>query len=295
MRTYSMCRRSMSIVRLRKFGVCAGAAGLGMIAMAAPTRAALLLSDNYTVPSNQNDPNQALAGRQAGSLATLTYSTNGGNVQTGNTTTMRSGGDGNYLLLAFNGRASLDQDLNGPLSQGGLNISFDVSPELTVGSSDWSSVDLGEANANRFLGVNQNFAHFGIIFRANGLFQAFDGNTAVGAGPFIDPSVTPPGGQDSFATITLAMSDSTDGNPFDGAGQTTINAYSPLFSGGLVPFYSFTKTGGGYTDNYLTLSSTHIGGFDNLAISSVPEPMGLGTCVIGGIAVLGCRRRAQVK
>jgi hypothetical protein len=266
---------------------------------ATSANAGLLLSDNFTGTDHtnnpSNDPNFNLAGRQSGSLATLAYTTNGGNVQVGNDVTLRTPPgpvDGDYLLTAFNGKISPNQNFNGALSQGGLQVTFRVSPEVNANSTDWSEINLGAAVADRFAGVNQGVNHLGILFRSNGGLQAFDGATNVVAGGEGSYGPTGLGGnQNAFYGIRITMTDPTDNNPFDGVGQTNVDVYSDLVNGGTTPVFSFVKGGGGYTDNYLTLSSIHIGGFDDLAITQlpVPEPASLGICLMGGLAIFSRR------
>jgi len=87
--------------------------------------------------------------RQTGTLATTDYMTfpkGNPNVQLGNMTTMRSGGDGDYLLLAFGGIASLNQNLNGALTDQGLQIQFDIAANLST--ADAPSLSNWTANNN---------------------------------------------------------------------------------------------------------------------------------------------------
>lgn len=272
------------------------AIGSGIAAM--PASAGLLFSDNFTGTDHTNnagnDPNFNLAGRQGGSLATIHYTTNGGNVQVGNDVTLRTPPgpvDGDYLLTAFNGKISPDQNFNGVLSQGGLQVSFKVSPELNPNSTDWSEINLGAASADRLAGVNQGVTHLGILFRSNGGLQAFDGGTNVAPGGEGSYGPTGLGGnQNAFYAIRITMTDPTDGNPFDGVGQTDVNVYSELVNGGTTPVFTYSKTGGGYTDNFLTFSSIHIGGFDDLTVTQgVPEPTSFALCLMGGLAILSRR------
>jgi len=272
------------------------AVGWGIAAL--PAGASLLFADNFTGtdPTNNaaHDPNFNLAGRQSGSLATLPYTTNAGNVQVGNDVTLRTPPgpvDGDYLLTAFNGKISPNQNFNGALSQGGLQVTFKVSPEVTVNSTNWSEINLGAAAADRLAGVNQGVNHLGILFRANGGLQAFDGGTNVAPGGEGSYGPTNLGGnQNAFYAIRITMTDPTDGNPFNGVGQTDVNVYSQFVNSGTTPVFTFSKGGGGYTDNYLTFSSINIGGFDDLAVTQgVPEPTSLGVCLMGGLAILSRR------
>lgn len=250
----------------------------------------LLLSDNFTtggpIPSGQNgDINRNLAGRQGGLLAPVSYRAVG-NVQIGNTgagdKTILDGG--NVLLLAGGGRAVINENFNGATTQGALEVIFDAAPDVrngNVNSSDWVAINIG-ANANEAPGVNANLTHFGLLFRENGGYQAFDGSVAIGSGAFTLNVL-----EDQFyRDIRILMSDPTDGNPFDGIGQTTIQAF---YEG--VNFYTFTKGAGGYANNFINFQGLDIGYVDNVRISIViPEPAtaALGLLSLGGLML---RRR----
>lgn len=121
--------------------------------------------------------------------------------------------------------------------------------------------------------------------------QLFDGNTLV------QNLIPNPAGGNAF-NGRLNIDDPVDGNPWNGVGSTVIDV---LVSGSLVG--SYTKGGGGYTSNFLTLEGssnkvtqglvTHT--FDNLTvhIAPVPEPsaavlLGLG---LGGMFIASRRRR----
>ncbi len=238
----------------------------------------VLLTDDFTADMNVRagalDFN--IANRQTGTLATTDYMTFPGgnpNVQLGNMTTMRSGGDGNYLLLAFGGIASLNQNLNGPLTAQGLEISFDVAANLDTSTpavlNNWTAINIGSAPDERNISVNSPRRHFGFLFRANGLTQAFERTTLISTD--IPWSPMQEGGVDNFDRVRMVITDPTDGNPFDGTGVTKIEVFSSLIDGGESPIYSYTKEGGGFADNYLSFVSNSIGAIDELEITSAPE------------------------
>jgi hypothetical protein len=273
---------------------CLAAAAL-IAAVASPSaRATLVLSDNYTAPNNPNtfDVNFNIAARQAGTLAPATYAATG-NTQVGNPTMRTSANDGNYLLLAFGGTVSPQKSVGGANSQGGLNFSFNVAPDNDVNSDEWTAINLGLSQANQLAFVNANVPHFGILFRANGQIQAFDGSTVV-SGAQVYGGINRGGTDNNFHFVQLRLTDPNDGNPLDGVGQTTIDVYSDEVVQGLVPIFTYTKTGGGYADGFFNLQAIGIGGVDDLTITNgvVPEPatvLALGA--IAGVGAMGRRRR----
>ena len=244
-----------------------------------------LFTDNFYAPSNPdtNDVNFNLPARQGGTLVAgggpISY-TPAGNTQVGNNT----GGidNGNYLLSAFGGNSAINHNFNGSDSAGGLSISFDFAPN-SVGNGDttvWESINLGFDFGNRNGGVNSGASHFGILFRSNGSIQAFDGGSSVSGAETWGTGAT-----NQLHHIELLITDPTDLNPFDGFGQTDIGVYAD----GLL-IYSYSKGGGGYTDNFMNFQSTFIGGADNVMVAQVPEPGTFALLALGGLAMLRRRR-----
>lgn len=224
---------------------------------------AVLLQDDYTGAGNPdtNNVNFNLANRQSGSIAPVT-SVKVGNTQIGNGTL---GLGGNYQLLAFTGTVSPQQNFNNARSEGGMRISFDVNPDNNVNSDQWTAVNLGMAQADRHLFINNNLEHFGVLFRADGRIQAFDGATAVNSTAIWAPGGNR-GGSGDFNNVHLEITDPTDDNPFDGVGQTDIAIFSSLVNGGTTSIFNFSKGGGGYSENFVHVTSLDIGGVDNLVI-----------------------------
>ena len=275
-----------------KRGLCLGAAALAVAVLAGAARAEVLLTDPFTAPRNDaggvvntNDLNQNIA-RQGGTLAPVEYSLAFGpghyGHQLGNVNAV------DELLLAdfANSTASLNQNFNGALSQGGLRIAFDLDslPEVYTGfpATSWGAVNLGASQANQMVNVNQALPHFGILFRDNGAIQAFSGNAVVSGTP--EPIYTSsPGG---VHHIELLVTD-VDGNPFDGTGDTTITAFA---DGSATPAFTYTVVGG-FADNYMNFQGSARAHFDNLVIEQVPEPGISGAVGFLSLALLRRSRR----
>ena len=274
----------------------AAVAAAAVAAFTPQADAQLLLSDNFTAggTSDTFDINQNLPARQSGSLAPTTY-TKGGtgdlNAQVGNPT-MRVNGDGDYLLMAFGVRVSPDDPIPAGASAGGVSIRFDVAPDNNAGSDQWTAINIGMTEADRIVAVNGAEPHFGVLFRANGLIQAFDGPNAVSAGNETYGPSNLGGTDNNFTPVRVDLTDPIDGDPLDGQNQTDVNVYSSLVNNGTTPVYSFTKTGGGYSGRYINFNTLDIGGIDNLQITTIPEPTGLLSLAgLAGAALARRRRR----
>lgn len=248
-----------------------------------------LLTDNFYAPGNPNSTNinTNIEARQGGLLAVgasnVTY-TESGDHRIGSP----AGGidNGNYLYVRSDGVSAVspDQNFNGSLAEGGLLIAFDMVPQVDdVGSSDWTALNIGMSNADRGLFINQNLEHFGILFRDNGGIQAFDANAVVSSGELW---TTDSYGDNELHRVEMLLTDTTDGNPFNGSGQTEIE----VFVNGLSVF-NYVKGGGGYSENFINFDSNAPGGaIDNLLIAQLPEPSSLSLLAIAGLATLRRRR-----
>ena len=130
--------------------------------------------------------------------------------------------------------------------------------------------------------------------------QFWDGNTIVG-------NLLAHGRGASGLAVQIDIDDPGDGNPWDGSGSTKIDVYvtngtNP--NGGFVG--SYTKGGGGYVNNFLTLEGSrefvgnglgvHI--VDNLTVfSAVPESTAIAglSSVLVGACVYRARKRLKSK
>ena len=258
-----------------------------------------LLTDNFYLGTSNGDPggptflNTNLPARQGGTLAAggatpITY-TAGGNVQVGNGPTGPVD-RGNYLLTAFGGSASPDYNFNGSdprmRADRPILISFDMAPNLgNADPGNWGAIDVGLAPDRRNVFVNDAAPHFGILFRSNGLIQAFDGATditALGTGGanarwYADDGVNRV--TNALHHFELILSDAT---------ASTIEVYA---DGNLVS--TFNKPGGfaNSGNNYINFVGSDIAGFDNLIVAQVPEPTALGLVSLAALTLATRRHR----
>ncbi|HKX62837.1 MAG TPA: immunoglobulin domain-containing protein, partial [Verrucomicrobiae bacterium] len=232
---------------------------------AAPTPTVLLRDTFDANTANTTDLNVDLA-RQSGTKAPLEYSMAVGPAHYGHQ--LQNVNAPNQLLVADfpNSTSSLNFNFNGANSAGGLKISFDLDSVPTVygGTPDnWGCINLGASQTDQLVNVNGGQAHFGILFRAAGTLQAFDGAAVVSPNPEPVYTTSPAG---TTNHIDLVISDA-DGNPFDGLGSTIIEVF---VNGGALPVWTFTKGGGGYANNYINLQGSFRAHFDNLTIAQLP-------------------------
>ena len=182
----------------------------------------------------------------------------------------------------------------------GKKISFSLDLNATT-SAGYTAAGISLGSGVGLNLLDAATTHFGVKF-------VEDGPTGFGAGNFIqfwDGSTLvanllsfTAGGAGAFG-VELLIDDLTDGNPWDGVGSTTIDLY---VNGTFISGY--TKGGGGYSDDYLTLvgergfttgpglvSATHT--FDNLTVyaAPVPEPATIALAGLGLAGLLIYRRR----
>jgi hypothetical protein len=228
------------------------------------------------------------------------------------TTWLSNGGAADYhdqltslqLLLAGDGSiangialASPNFNFSGLTGGGqaiGTKIEYVIDPGTinAAGRYTESAITIGSATplvASQTAGANFSLRFVEDLFAGNGAFlQLADGNTLVGN---LIPN--PAGFGPMF--VELFVSD-TDGNPWDGIGGTKID-----ISINGTPTFSYTKGGGGYTANYITLegSANFVGFgletyfFDNVTVfsSPVPEPSAMALVGLGTAGLLLFRRR----
>lgn len=220
-----------------------------------------LLLDNFNGAGNPNlsDINYNLAARQAGSsLGTATWTAAGAGAALGHAFIpdgLLVAGDGG----STSGWASPDHVFSGAECAGGLVIEFDIDPQhKSPPSPAWLTINLGMTAANRWTSVNGTASHLGLNFHDSNVSEIYDGSTQA---TWFNNGV--PAGV--LTHVRLELTDSTDGNPLDGVGLTTLAVYiakSPT------PSATYTKAGGGLVGGYIAFqaSAGGIGLLDNLAV-----------------------------
>ncbi len=243
----------------------------------------VLLTDDFTVSANVNNPNFELGnGRQGGSLAlpTLSYIERfpgtGSQEQVGNATTFT--GNANALLLAFGGGVVIDYNFATIATP--IEISFDR--VLSNGNSplitNWVSVNILN---NTFQSNFVTDADFGILFRANGDTELFNSAILPGDRTGISGTNT---GFDVFSTYRVILSDTAGtGSAFAGNGST-VSYYE---GDRLLETRQLSQLTGGY----IGFGANSIGGIDNLQIISIPEASSM---LLGCLGAAGLLRRRRV-
>lgn len=295
---------------------------IGLACLAHTSSATVVFLDDFTTTGQSDDVNfQYTGGRQSGTLGNLQYRQGNGNFGGTITGTIPNEASNSYKTQVSNASgpgtlwvvgggpgfsfSSVSPEANfntNPGLGGFMSVSFTLNPVTGSNgtSADWGAITIGAGDNSNFgasgtgargQSINTAASHFGILFRDNGEFQAFDGATQVSVGTtFYDTTPTTP----LAHTVELRISDVVDGNPWDGVNDALIDVYA---DGSASPVFSFTKTGG-YTSNFITLqgfgasAGLSISQFDDFTVSVIPEPastvMGLG----GLLVFLSRRRRA---
>lgn len=255
--------------------------------------------DGFNTSASSLDINfQIGAPRQGGAGIPTTWLSNGGAADYHDQVTSVQ------LLLAGDGAiangialASPNFNFSGLTGGGeaiGTKIQYVVDPgtQNAPGRYTQSAITIGSATplaASQTAGSNFSLRFVEDLFAGNGAFlQLADGNTLVG-----NLIANPAGFGPMF--VELFISD-IDGNPWDGIGSSKID-----ISINGAPTFSYTKGGGGYTANYITLEgSANFAGFglethffDDVTVftSAVPEPSSMALAGLGMASLLLFRRR----
>ena len=274
--------------------------------LASHANANVVFSDNFAVTANSEDVNfQYNQGRQGGSLAPVTYSTNLNDnpsylTQVGHNL---PGDPGNpFLLLGAknnvfpNLSAYNSVSPNASLADAGaLGQSQYVNFGLyTVANPDntgsWASILIGSTTQN---GAPYNSTGLGIIFHANGGLEVFDNGTELTPAT---PITTYSASSTAFNQFEIRLTDATTGNAYGGGtGAVLVELFE---NGAATPIFTYTRAGE-FLANYVTLGAETDNGsqtvnyFNNLAVGNavVPEPVSCAVLILGPIGLLARRRR----
>jgi autotransporter-associated beta strand protein len=215
-----------------------------------------LITDNFSTTGtpDTNNLNFNLANRQTGTAALQNW-TGAGNVQTGNTTpvTQPTGVNGDYLLLAFGGSATLaGMPLDSANAPGPVKINFDMFKGNSGDASEWTSFTLRSAPNLGFPIAGSG--EVGMLYRRNTGIQIFSN------GGLVQDFASTSGG-DSFG-FYLADSAGT-GSPFAGNGTKLVVTQG----GGIISSFALNT---GMGSRYVTFGSAGgmIGGVDNVAVNN---------------------------
>ena len=252
-----------------------------MSCAAISSNAAVLFSDNFDATSNQS-PNDQITnpGRQGGSLATLGY-IQSGNVQIGNLTTLPPGPGsdlGDEFLAAFGGRAYINYDFSNQTMP--IEISFRglISSNSNTGTTNWLSVSVGDVTGTPFVN-GANVAS--ILFRANGGTEVWNHGSNAPGGSIAAP------GFDVWSDYRVVLSDTAGSGSAFGSGGSRADYY---VNGVLLGTLNINQLTAG--DGFIGFAADRIVGYDNITISTVPEPSAA-LIGFGGLTCLALRRRRK--
>jgi hypothetical protein len=245
------------------------ALGLSVLAQTLPAQT-VLLSDDFNVTANSNDPNLQLKnGRQSGVLAPARYTGWQNQHQVGNTTTDvgQPGGatNSNYVLLAFDG--CFFSDLNVcSASTGPLTIQFDMyltgANNPNTDPTTWAAFTLSQ-NFNNASFPIVGAGEFGFLARVNG------GAIVWQNGGEVTPSWDTPG----FATNThwqFVFSDPSGTNSAFNGNGSQVTVYNGGVNLGTVALSQLNSED-------LRMGFRDIGnrfaGIANLSVTGTPGPL----------------------
>lgn len=279
--------RNLDIVKILCY---AGSATIVFAVLAVnvtPAVAEVLFLDTFSAGAYNENISAGVAdpGRQSGTLTPITYT------QANYADKTYVGGELVEPALSLNPQCvsmhgnlggwsgiSPNQDFGGANSAGGQIIEYDVAPWY----GNWVFTHIGYDHAPTSSDPYE--LHFDTtshlsFFILGPYYQIWDSGTEI-----VGFGATLPDGLDvsgiSMHHVKIVCTDPTDGNPFNGVGQTDLDFYvDDLYVN------SYSKGSGGYANNYVSLQGyLDHSEWDNLQISQVPEP---GTLVLLAMGVLG--------
>lgn len=255
------------------------------LSLAGPqAQGALLISDNFETADSGLTDNNDLAARQAGSLAPTNW-TNAkaahqivnGNVQSneGSTTSGRAYFNRNFIDTAIT-------------DAGGFIVEYDfISGNTNTG--DWIMLGLGLAGGSGGTQSNNSnlagIVDFGLLLQGNGNFQVFQGGSQA-TGGIAMPSIVQ--GEENAVELTIATSSFAGGST--ATVTATVNGTAIDLNGG-DPGTDLTYAWDNEVENRIVWESNQtVHAFDNVAISTIPEP-GSAALMLSGAAMLLLRSR----
>ena len=173
---------------------------------------------------------------------------------------------------------------------GQLTLSLDAMTNSAPGTYGYAGLTVGgssavAAAASATVGFSIRFVEDNAFGNGN-FIQFYDGSTLI-------QNLLPNPAGAGVMDVDLYFSD-LDNNPWDGIGATTIS----VFVNDIQVGSTFTKGGGGFANNFISLEGTDdkvthnigIHTIDSITIAAVPEP---GSAVLAGLGMLGLLSRRR--
>ena len=170
---------------------------------------------------------------------------------------------------------------------GQLTLSLDAMTNSAAGTYGYAGLTVGGNTlaASGTVGFSVRFVEDNAFGNGN-FIQLYDGPTLI-------QNLLPNPAGAGLMDVDLYFSD-LDNNPWDGIGATTIS----VFVNDIQVGSTFTKGGGGFANNFISLEGTDdkvthnigIHTVDSITIAAVPEP---GSAVLAGLGMLGLLSRRR--
>lgn len=252
----------------------------------ASSGAATLFADTFD-RANNTDLNAASTGK-SGTLGALDWieQSSGATAEVSNSQILlgeTAGGGGGWAI------AYPDYNFSDALiaSNGNLTVTMDLASVSSTGNIRFAGFGVGNSSAELAAwAFNNPTSTFTSDF-----FMGYD---PTGAGTAVGTYIFKNGTTQDFYNSTARTVGTTLSATFTFAdlnAGSTVN-YEAFINGASVKTGSFTWSG--TNENYIFLYSNYTGSngrIDNFAVSTVPEPSGLAMLGLGGLALIGRRRR----